>query len=406
MIEFFDRWRGPRRNRLAQKSGAQPNAYQSYVQLFAGRDAQWSSKNYAAQAAQGYMRNPIAFRAISLIAQAAARVPFDVVDERQTVSDHPAVQLLMRPNPTLSGPELIEQLFTLLLIGGNAYLEIIEIDEGRFQAYALRPDRVQPVLDRDGWISGYDYRVGQTKRRIKPNASHFMPMVHFRGVNPLNDQLGLAPIEAAMNAIDTHNKASDWHKALLDNAARPSGALVYSSGAGNLTAEQFDRLKEELNASFQGAANAGRPMVLEGGLDWKSLSMSPRDMDFIETKNVAAREIALALGVPPMLLCLPGDNTYSNYKEANKAFWRQTMIPYLIKFYAILTKTLGPLFDGEWQLKPNFEAIEAIADERLANWSAIDALGALTQDEKRTLFGLSNNTSSNNRDEKDRERED
>jgi HK97 family phage portal protein len=406
MIEFFDRWFAPGRKSLAQKSATSSNAYQSYVQLFAGRDAQWSSKGYAAQAAQGYMRNPIAFRAISLIAQAAARVPFDVVETHQTNAEHPAKTLLTKPNADLSGPELIEQLFTHLMIGGNAYLELIEIDEGRYQAYALRPDRVQPVLDRDGWIAGYDYRVGSVKRRIKPNANHFMPLVHFRGVNPLNDQLGLAPIEAAMNAIDTHNKARDWHKALLDNAARPSGALVYNAGAGNLTNPQFERLKEELNASFQGAANAGRPMVLEGGLDWKSLSMTPRDMDFIETKNVAAREIALALGVPPMLLCLPGDNTYSNYKEANKAFWRQTMIPYLIKFYAILTKTLGPLFDGDWQFKPNFEAIEAIADERLANWSAIDALGALTEDEKRTLFGLPNNTSNNNRDLKDRERED
>lgn len=406
MIEFLDRWFAPRTKSLTQKSAPQSKLYQSYVQLFAGRDAHWSSKGYAAQAAQGYMRNPIAFRAISLIAQAAARVPFEVVAKNAAISEHPAVALLANPNAEMSGTELIELLFTHLLIGGNAYLELIEIDEGRYQAYALRPDRVQPVLDRDGWISGYDYRVGNVKRRIKPSASHFMPMVHLREINPLNDQLGFAPIEAAMNAIDTHNKASDWHKALLDNAARPSGALVYSAGAGNLTAEQFDRLKEELNASFQGAANAGRPMVLEGGLDWKSLSMTPRDMDFIETKNVAAREIALALGVPPMLLCLPGDNTYSNYKEANKAFWRQTMIPYLIKFYAILTKSLGPLFDGDWQLKPNFEAIEAIADERLANWSAIDALGALTEDEKRTLFGLSNNTSSNNRDPKDRERED
>ena len=59
-------------------------------------------------------------------------------------------------------------------------------------------------------------------------------------------------------------------------------------------------------------AQAGRPLLLEGGLDWKPLSLTPKDMDFIEAKNVAAREIALAIGVPPMLLGIPGDNTYSN----------------------------------------------------------------------------------------------
>ena len=68
-------------------------------------------------------------------------------------------------------------------------------------------------------------------------------------------------------------------------------------------------------------------MVLEGGLDWKALGISPRDMDFVEAKNAAAREIALAFGVPPMLLGIPGDNTYSNLMEANRALWRQTIVP-------------------------------------------------------------------------------
>ena len=68
-------------------------------------------------------------------------------------------------------------------------------------------------------------------------------------------------------------------------------------------------------------------MLLEGGLDWKPLSLSPKDMDFIEAKHAAAREIALAFGVPPLLLGMPGDNTYRNYAEANRAFWRQTVLP-------------------------------------------------------------------------------
>src|SRR3546814_1188179 len=84
-------------------------------------------------------------------------------------------------------------------------------------------------------------------------------------------------------------------------------------------------------AGFQGAANAGRPMLLEGGLKWQSLSLTPADMDFTETKAAAAREIALAFGVPPMLLGLPGDNTYANYQEANRALWRLTILPLVTK---------------------------------------------------------------------------
>ena len=119
--------------------------------------------------------------------------------------------------------------------------------------------------------------------------------------HPVNDHYGLSPIEAAAAAIDLHNAAARWNKALLDNSARPSGALVYSSGQ-HMTAEQFERLKSELETSFQGTRNAGRPLLLEGGLDWKAMSLTPRDLDFMEAKNSAAREIALAIGVPPMLL--------------------------------------------------------------------------------------------------------
>ena len=71
-----------------------------------------------------------------------------------------------------------------------------------------------------------------------------------------------------------------------------------------LSCAQFERLKKDLSEQYEGAVNAGRPMVLEGGLDWKAMSMTPKDMDFMEAKHSAAREIALAFGVPPMLLAM------------------------------------------------------------------------------------------------------
>src|SRR3546814_11244339 len=104
------------------------------------------------------------------------------------------------------------------------------------------------------------------------------------------------------------NAATVWNKALLDNAARPSGALVYDPGEAGaaLSGEQFDRLKAEMEAAFQGAGNAGRPMLLEGGLKWQAMSMTPADMDFVGLKAAAARAIALAFGVRALLLGTPG----------------------------------------------------------------------------------------------------
>lgn len=387
MGNFFNRLFG----QWAMTPAEQKSAH-SFISMIDNQSANWSGRSYASSAQHALMRNPVAHRAISLATQNAARVPLMVDDQGERLATHPVLDLLSRPNPDHSGPELIETIFHHLLLSGNAYLEVLQFETKRYQIYPLRPDRVVPVVGPDGWIKAYDYTVGGKKRRIAPTKQNPVPMIHLRNFHPTNDHTGLAPILAAMDAVDTHNKACEWHKSLLDNAARPSGALVYSAEAGNLTGEQFDRLKSELNASFQGAANAGRPMVLEGGLDWKALSLSPRDMDFIETKNSAARDIAMAFGVPPMLLCIAGDNTYANYKEANRAFWRQTIIPQMLKTCAALSRSLHPIFPGRWTLVPNFEAIEAIADERLANWAKIDALNTLNEDEKRELIGLPKHT--------------
>src|SRR5690606_23645469 len=150
--------------------------------------------------------------------------------------------------------------------------------------------------------------------------------------------------------------------------ARPSGALVYEPGDdAALSAEQYERLKAEMESLFQGSANAGRPLLLEGGLKWQATSLSPADMDFVALKAAAAREIALAFGVPPMLLGLPGDNTYANYREANRALWRLTVLP-------MATRILGGLGEGlaAWwpglTLAVDLDQVSALHEEREALW--------------------------------------
>ena len=191
--------------------------------------------------------------------------------------------------------------------------------------------------------------------------------------NPLDDYYGLSPLEAAAIAVDTHNAAATWNKALLDNAARPSGALVYAGADGTVLSEtQFERLKTELDEQYQGAANAGRPLVLEGGLDWKAMSLSPKDMDFMEAKHSAAREIALAFGVPPMLLAIPGDNTYSNYAEANRVFYRQNVLPLANRIGAALAQWLSPGFGtAPLTLVVDSDRIEALSPDRSALWDRV-----------------------------------
>jgi len=186
-----------------------------------------------------------------------------------------------------------------------------------------------------------------------------------------------------------HNSASAWSKALLDNAARPSGAIIYKGADGQsaLSSDQYDRLVSEMEMHHQGARNAGRPMLLEGGLDWKPMSMSPADMDFIAGKHAAAREIALAFGVPPQLLGIPGDATYANYREANAAFWRGTVIPLARKAAGALTGWLGGRF-GDVRIEADLDAVPALQPERDALWARLSGAGFLTDEERRRMAGV------------------
>jgi HK97 family phage portal protein len=237
--------------------------------------------------------------------------------------------------------------------------------------------------DTRGWPVAFVYKAGQVASRLPADN-----VIHIRSIHPLDDHYGLGCLSAASGAVATHNAATKWNKALLDNAARPSGALVYDMGdSGTLNGEQYARLKEELSASFQGAGNAGRPMLLEGGLKWQAMALTPAEMDFAGLKEAAAREIALAFGVPPVLLGLPGDATYANYREANRALWNQSIIPLARKILDALAQGLRPYFDG-LTLDLDLDAIPALAEDRERLWAQVGAADFLTIAEKRAAVGL------------------
>ncbi|MBP2460445.1 MULTISPECIES: phage portal protein [unclassified Rhizobium] len=351
--------------------------------------AHWSGRSYAALAKAGFMKNPIAYRAMRMVAEAAAAVPWLAYRGTSEAADHPALALLARPNGRQSGPDFFEALYGHLLLSGNAYVEPLALGGDLRELHLLRPDRVSVVEGRDGWIAAYDYRAGQVTRRLAVDRDG-PGLLHLKLFHPLDDHSGLSPLVAAGAALDLSNAAAGWNKALLDNSARPSGALVYQpKDGGNLSADQYQRLKDELEAGYSGAVNAGRPLLLEGGLDWKVMGLSPKDMDFIEAKNGAARDIALALGVPPMLIGIPGDNTYANYQEANRAFYRLTVLPLIARTAASFSAWLSDAFGEGLRLEPDLDRVAGLSAEREALWARIGAAGFLTEDEKREAVGYS-----------------
>lgn len=355
----------------------------------AGRVA-WSPRDTASLTRTGFQGNPVGFRVVRLIAEAAAALPLVCQTTEQRFEAHPVLDLISRPNAAQGRAEFLEAVYGYLLLSGNAYVEAVP-GAGAVpgELHVLRSDRMNLVPGADGWPVAYDYTVSGRTHRYDVTGE-MSPICHLKTFHPQDDHYGFSPMQAAAVAVDVHNSASAWSKALLDNAARPSGAIVYkgADGAASLSQDQYERLVSEMEAHHQGARNAGRPMLLEGGLDWKPMGFSPSDMEFQKTKEAAAREIAIAFGVPPMLLGIPGDATYSNYQEANRAFYRLTVLPLATKVMADLAHWLSGFAGEAVELKPDLDQVPALASERDQQWARVAAADFLTVAEKRMLLGL------------------
>ena len=358
---------------------AAPAARPSLFRAYAGAPpaGDWP-RSYEAQVRDAYLGNPVAQRAVRLVAESVAWAP--VYAGGGEASARAAA---------LVGPALLDTAAAQLLLHGNAYLQILVGADGTpAELFALRPERVSVEAGASGWPAAYLYKAGETRTRLPARDGVGRPsLVHVKMMHPLDDHYGLGCLEAATPAATVHNRASRWNKALLDNAARPSGALSYDTDdRSNLSAEQFERLKKELEEQFAGAINAGRPLLLDGGLKWQSISLSPAEMDFVALKESAARDIALAFGVPPVLVGLPGDATYANAREAGRALYRQTVLPLAGQILEALGAMLGDWL-GPAKIEIDMDGISELAEDRALLWRQVSDADFLSRDEKRVQLG-------------------
>lgn len=363
--------------------------------------AVWTDRNYSQFAQEAYVKNVIAHRAIDMVSSAAASIKTKIYvvnakGVRREVKTHQILDILKQPNPMQASGEFFQALYHYYQISGNAFVQAVGVkNEAPRELHLLRPDRMAVIAGKNALPDGYRYMLssgaGATARDFPVDKiTGQSRILHLRNFHPLNDWYGLSAVEAAAYSIDQHNQSGAWNQSLLQNGARPSGALVVRAdaiGGGVLSADQYSRVKQQIDEQFSGPANAGRPLLLEGGLEWKEMSMTPKDMDFIEAKHSSARDIALAFGVPPQLLGIPGDNTYANLAEARLALWEQTIVPLVQKTMDSLNNWLVPMFGGKAELVPDIDGITALATRNQAIWDRVEKASFLSDDEKRAAVG-------------------
>ena len=359
-----------------------------------------SSKiSYQDLAKEGYSENAIVNRCINEIATNASRVKINLFRGEAEVDSHPILDLLGSPSPTQSQVEFFQAVYSYLLISGNSYMLSVGPDNtAPIELYTLRPDRIKIKQGNRSMPLAYDYIIsGQVQESYPINQKTGDAQVkHVKLFNPLDDYYGMSPIQASSVDIDQHNLANKHNVNLLQNGARPSGAVIFKpkdETGGNIRLEDTQRsqLINDINQRFSGTGNAGKPMLLEGDFDWKEMGLSPKDMDFISLKNMSAKDIALVYGVPSQLIGIPDSQTYSNFAEAKLALYNETIIPLLDRIQADLNEWLIPKFNDEaLELRYDIDSIPAMAEQRRRVFESVTTgvqNGILTRNEAREQLG-------------------
>lgn len=362
-----------------------------------------AGKNYKYQdlAAEGYMKNAIVYRCVNEISKGASSVPYMLKTGDQVIERHPLIDLMDRPNPLQSYSEFFNSLYGFLMLSGNAYVLKVGSERGApRELHLLRPDRIEIKASQGATMpERYNYMMnGRVENSYEVDQdTGFSELKHIKLWNPLDDFYGCSPLSAAAVEVDQHNLASTHNINLLSNGARPTGAVIFkpqddAGFAANLTDAQRQQLLTDLNNRFSGAGNAGRPMLLEGDFDWKEMSLSPKDMDFLNLKHLAATDIAMCFGVPSQLVGVPDAQTYANVSEARLALYEETIIPFLRKVESDINEWLVPLFGENMEFEYDIDKIPALAERRRKIYENVTSAvreGIITRNEARETLGYS-----------------
>ena len=352
----------------------------------------WTPTNIKNLAEVGYQNCMTVFSCVGKLAKIAGGIPWILYKKpkskdakKEQYYTHPLLTLMERPNPGQGQSRFIEGLTGFYYIAGNSYILGAgpERTNKPKELYWLYPHDVE-ILPGNNIepIAGYKYKADPTKPvNYGPNE-----VLHLKSFHPTNFWYGLSPLKVAGKGIDTLNMAVHWNMKLLQNDMKPPGAIKVE---GTLTDAQRNTLTKVLKEEKIGYENAGLPLVLEGAQEWMPFSINPKDADWLNSQKLTIRFVCLTLGIPPELMGDAENKTYSNQKEARKALYEETSLPYMDFLRDELNNWLTPRFGDRLFLDYDRDSIEALREDRAAIFDRAQTSNFLTINEKRLMTGFS-----------------
>ncbi len=280
---------------------------------------------------------------VRILAEAIAGLPLHLYrhgedSSKHKAKEHPLYNLLhSEPNPEMTSFVFRETLMTHLLLWGNAYAQIIRNGRGEVVAlYPLMPNRMQVDRDRSGRLY-YQYTTSAEDAHTTQGSSAVLDpseVLHIPGLG-FDGLVGYSPIAMAKNAIGMAIACEEYGARFFANGAAPGGVLEHPG-----TVKDPARLRETWQGQFGGSANSGKVAVLEEGMKYTPISISPEQAQFLETRKFQINEIARIFRVPPHMVGDLEKSSFSNIEQQSLEFVKYTLDPWVIRWEQSLARAL------------------------------------------------------------------
>lgn len=307
------------------------------------------------------MQMTAVYSCVRILSEAVAGLPLHLYQytdksSREKAVENPLYFLLHdEPNTEMTSFVFRETLMTHLLLWGNAYSQIIRNGKGEVMGlYPLMPDRMTVNRDEKGRLY-YEYMVSSDDAKtLKDGTVRLSPydVLHIPGLG-FDGLVGYSPIAMAKNAIGLAIAAEEYGSKFYANGATPSGILEYPG-----TVKEPDKVRESWNAGFGGSSNAHKIAVLEEGMKYTPISISPNEAQFLETRKFQINEIARIFRVPPHMVGDLEKSSFSNIEQQSLEFVKYTLEPWLVRWEQAMQRSLIPQDDkSKYFIKFNVDGL-------------------------------------------------
>lgn len=303
----------------------------------------------------GLQASTVVYACVRKLSLSAASVPWHVEklgkkDRWERIPDHPAELLIKSPNPYMTSQDMFERLTYHLNLGGNGIWYPVKLDNIPVELWPLQPQHVTPIPHATKFLSGYKYQVNGGEERVLDVDD----VIHFQFVNPSDPYWGMSPLQAAAKVVDSDVEAVNWNKVSLQRRGVPDG--VFAVNAPGSTRQQWLEARQQVRDQYLGK---GREPWVVFNVDYKQMSLTPIEMDFLETRKFNREEICSVYGVLPIMIGAMDGTSYNNITTAKRIFWEDTIIPYLDDIRDCLNTSLLPFFEkghtGRADIRINYD---------------------------------------------------